>query len=139
MKTYKGNPYLTFEWWMCWLLATCPIWLQFLVTKWLGNFGTYLAGLVLVAIGAFFYSYQLHYFLLHNGQLVVRNHIWFWRKHIYPLKDIQKVELYQNMEFYTSLRITLANKKRKKYYAESLKDKDWTVLLEDLQKAGITT
>lgn len=82
-------------------------------------------------------SYQMHYFILTDKFLIVKNSIWFWRKDIYPLGNIREVVFETPHRLSTSMRVITKDFKTKLYPAGSLKDKTWKLLEDKFQSKEI--
>ncbi|MFT3825634.1 MAG: hypothetical protein QM731_17070 [Chitinophagaceae bacterium] len=95
-----------------------------------------LAGSVFLLIWAIFVialGSQLHYFLLSENYLVVKNHLFIWKKRIFPLADIREVIIETPYRRSTTLVIITKDFSQKKYAAGSLRNKTWKALRERLQ------
>lgn len=82
-------------------------------------------------------SYQMHYFILTDKFLIVKNSIWFWRKDIYSLDNIREVVFETPHRLSTSIRVITKDFKTKLYPAGSLKDKTWQLIREKLKSSQI--
>ncbi len=97
----------------------------------------YPGGLFLLGFTSIFWlglGYQLHYFLLDNEYLVIKNHIWFLRTHKYRLSDIYEIVFETPHKTSTSMRINTKDFHTKLYPAGSLKNSTWNRLMEELKK-----
>ncbi|MBA3286035.1 MAG: PH domain-containing protein [Nitrosopumilus sp.] len=137
-KEFNGNHFLTFN--------------GVIFYGWIGYF-TYLsltiennplknlAGLialplVLLSIPALV-SYQMHYFVVGQDYLIIKNTLWFWKTHIYLLKDIKEVVIETPHRLSTSLRVITNDYRDKLYPAGSLSDKTWSEMMEQLDNDKI--
>jgi hypothetical protein len=83
--------------------------------------------------------FQLYYFVIFEGKLLVKNQILNYTAKTYSLEKVTQIELVKSPQGYSipdSLRITY-NSKKELYRAASLSKKDWEVLLDDLRKQNI--
>jgi hypothetical protein len=94
-----------------------------------------LLGMLLFGPG--FFGYQLHYFLLDNEYLVVKNHIWPWRRHVYALSDLREIVFELPHRMSTSLRVITNNYETTLYPAGSLREPRWSELKDQLIARGI--
>lgn len=92
---------------------------------------------ILYGLVYFFLGYQTHYFKLDHQQLLVKNHLWFFRRTSYALQDIREVVLEQPYRMPTTLRIIMQDFRMASYPADTLKKKEWYALRDALQKRGI--
>ncbi len=92
--------------------------------------------LVLLSIPALF-SYQMHYFVIGQNLLVVKNTIWIWKKDIYQLTDIKEVVIETPHRLSTSLRVITNHYHDKLYPAGSLSDKTWRDIMRQLQNGNV--
>lgn len=75
-----------------------------------------------------------YYFEINKEYLVVRNVLQFWKKHIYPLKDIKYLQIIEDSRTPKGLRITLNSFATYQYFASSYSDKLWKQLESTLQQ-----
>lgn len=73
-------------------------------------------------------GHQLHYFLISENTLVVKNHFWFWKKHIYNLEEIREVVFEKPGRWSKSVRIITHDFSEKLYPAGSLRSMNWKEL-----------
>jgi hypothetical protein len=76
--------------------------------------------------------YQLHYFVITDTQLFVKNHIWVWKNKIYQLDEIVEVAVETPHKRSTSLRVIDKDFNSKFYPAGTLRDKTWKNLMKEL-------
>lgn len=137
-KEFNGNHFLSFN--------------GFIFYSWLGFFAyffiagdrkplTNVVGLIvlsffILSISALF-SYQMHYFIVGQNYLIIKNTIWFWKRDIYLLTDIKEVVIETPHRLSTSLRIITTDYRDKLYPAGSLSDKTWKKMMEQLRNDKI--
>lgn len=100
----------------------------------------YPGGLFFLGLTSIFWlglGYQLHYFLLDNEYLVIKNHIWFLRTHKYQLTDINEIVFETPHKISTSMRINTKDFHTTLYPAGSLKNSTWNHLMEELKKQKV--
>jgi len=92
-------------------------------------------GVILLYLGC---GNQLHYFLISNQHLTVKNHVFPWVNKSYNLADIVEAnfETPPNKRS-KSLRITTRDFRTKVFTAGSLREKHWTQLREKLESLSI--
>lgn len=98
-----------------------------------------ISGLViLMPVFLFLYGAQLCYFRLTDDSLEIRNHIFRFYCAKYKLTTIKSLT-FRGSEFRTSrsLRVRSAGSGSWKYYAGSLRDKDWEEFGDAMRKRGI--
>jgi len=83
------------------------------------------------------FSYQMHYFILEQNYLIIKNTIWFWKKDIYLITDIKEVVIETPYRLSTSLRIITTDYRDKLYPAGSLSDTTWKDMIEQLRNDKI--
>ncbi len=83
------------------------------------------------------FSYQMHYFIVGQKFLIIKNTIWFWRKDIYQLSDIKEVVIETPHRLSTSLRVITNDYRDKLYPAGSLRDKTWRQMMKQLKNSKI--
>jgi hypothetical protein len=82
-------------------------------------------------------SYGLHYFILTDNHLIVKNHNFFWKNDVYRLSDIKKISFEQRGKSPNFMRVITNDFKMKVYPADSLNRKHWNGLREDLLGKGV--
>lgn len=92
--------------------------------------------LVLLSIPALL-SYQMHYFIIGQNFILIKNTIWLWKRDIYPLSDIKEVVIETPHRLSTSLRVITTDFRDKLYPAGSLSDTTWKELMEQLRNYKI--
>jgi len=98
--------------------------------------GLIILPLVVISFPALF-SYQMHYFIIGQNYLTIKNTIWFWKKDIYLLNDIKEVVIETPHRLSTSLRIITTDYRNKLYPAGSLSDTTWKEMMEQLRNDKI--
>ena len=78
-----------------------------------------------------------NYFLLSDNYLQVRNYLWFWKRRTYRLNDIKEVNIVWTRRASTSARIIHLENSPISYKAGSLREKDWSNLMNDLERRGV--
>lgn len=96
-------------------------------------------GLIYITIALFLILYALlgvftNYFKVSDDYLMVKNHLWFWRKHIYQLSDIQEVIFEEKRKAPISLTIITKDFYQKLYFGAGIGGKTWYLLKSVLQK-----
>lgn len=76
--------------------------------------------------------YQLHYFVITDTQLIVKNHIWVWKNKIYQLDEIVEVAIESPHKRSTSLRVIDKDFNSKLYPAGTLRNMTWKNLMKEL-------
>ncbi|RYD87303.1 MAG: hypothetical protein EOP50_20980 [Sphingobacteriales bacterium] len=80
---------------------------------------------------------QLYFFELNERELVVRHHVKWWYRRVYPCEDIVAAAQEQPQKRSIGLRITDRWFHSKWYPAGSLRDRTWEALREQLAQQGI--
>jgi hypothetical protein len=83
-------------------------------------------------------GFQLHYFILSDKCLTIKNHFWFWKRHIYPLQDVREIVFESPHKTSNSMRIITNRFQSKLYPAGSLRRSHWKKLKELLTEKRIT-
>lgn len=102
--------------------------------------GNYKALLFLSSIGLFMcgiFSSKMHYFIVTDKYIIVKNSIWFWFNKVYEIDNIKELVIETPHKQSTSLRIITKDYKSKMYQAGSLRDNTWTKLKEYLLKKDV--
>ena len=123
---YAGNPHTSFNGMLFYFFAAFIISIPFTSAK-------PFSPIVLVLLTPILMMYlglghQLHYFLISEDALVVKNHFWFWKKHIYNLQEIREVVFEKPGRWSKSVRIITNDFREKLYPAGSLRCKYWEEL-----------
>ena len=83
------------------------------------------------------FSNGLYYFILTDNFLIVKNHHFFWKIHVYRLSDIKKISFEQRGRSPNFMRIITNDFKMKIYMADSLGKKQWKGLKESFERKGV--
>lgn len=137
-KEFNGNHFLTFNGLIFYGWIVFFTYLILTSNKiQLNNIAALIAmPLVLLSIPALL-SYQMHYFIVGQNYLTIKNTIWFWKKDIYLLNDIKEVVIETPHRLSTSLRIITTDYRDKLYPAGSLSDSTWKEMMEQISKDKI--
>jgi len=82
-------------------------------------------------------GFQLHYFILSNNYLIVKNHFWFWKKHTYKISELREAVFESPYKTSDSLRLITTSFKSKLYPAGSLRKRHWRELKRLLEEKKI--
>jgi hypothetical protein len=136
---YNGNHFLTFN---ALLFYGFLIFFGYMVSQkpmvFLTNYGALFSISFSTLVFCGILSYQMHYFILTDKFLIVKNSIWFWRKDIYSLDNIREIVIESPHRLSTSIRVITIDFKTKLYPAGNLTDKTWKLLRDKLQSKKIT-
>lgn len=137
-KEYNGNHFLTVNGFIFYGWLFLFTYLIFdLDKKFLNsNAVLFFIPLSLLSIPALL-SYQMHYFIIGQEYLVIKNTIWFWKKDIYLLSDIKEIVIEMPYRRSVSLRVITNDYRDKLYPAGNLNNKTWSALMERLLGDGI--
>ena len=100
----------------------------------------YKALLFLITVGTVMcgiFSFKMHYFIVTEKYIIVKNSIWFWYNKIYEIENVKELVIESPHKQSTSLRIITNDFQSKMYQAGSLRDKTWTKMKEYLLKKAI--
>lgn len=129
---YNGNNLLTFE---GFFFFGVLIFVGFLISKkpvvYLTHYLAILVTSFVALVYYFIWSHQMHFFILTDKFLIIKNNVWFWRKHIYSLDNIREVVFTVRPAFPTSIKIITKDFKGTAY-SSKIKDKTWDLLIEKL-------
>lgn len=81
--------------------------------------------------------YQLHYFVITDTQVIIKNHIWVWANKVYELDEIVEIAIETPHKRSTSLRIIDKDFNSKLYPAGTLRDRTWKDLIKELEDRQI--
>jgi hypothetical protein len=84
-------------------------------------------------------GFQMNYFLIDDGCLIIRNHFYLWRHIKINLADIDRIDIETPGRTSSGLRILTKSLQSKLYGAGSLRNSNWKSLLDDLKLIGIPT
>ena len=93
--------------------------------------------LVLGLLGLKFHSWLTHFFRLSDKFLIVRNHLFWYQKHIYRLSDIREVTFETQGRMPNCMRIITNDHRDRLFPAGTLRDKNWKALQKSLEEKGI--
>lgn len=96
--------------------------------------------IALFAVGTFvcgIMSSKMHYFIITEKYIIVKNSIWFWFNKIYEIENIKELVIESPYKQSTSLRIITNDYQSEIYQAGSLRDSTWTEMKEYLLKKEI--
>lgn len=82
-------------------------------------------------------SGEMYYFGINEKYLVIRNHVLFWRKHIYPISFIREVVYEPRYKWRKGLRIITKNYHTNFRIAETLNSDDWQKLQKEFVNQNI--
>lgn len=135
---FNGNHFLTFNGLMFYGWA---VFIGVMVFKKPTLFLTNLGALFSVSFVSFIYfaifSYQMHYFRIENKHLLVKNSLWFWRKHVYNIEDIEEVVFEVPHRLSTSLRVITTDFREKLYPSGNLTNECWLKLKTALEDSAV--
>lgn len=98
------------------------------------------AFLFLLLLGLFWFgvnSWLMHYYKVSKNFLVVKNHNFFWKTHIYRISEIEEIVFESQGKQPNCLRVIEKNYKNKLYPGGTLRDKKWLELKDNLEKKGV--
>lgn len=123
---YAGNPHTSYKGMLFYFFTAFIISIPFSSTKPFSPIVfVLLTPILMMYLGL---GYQLHYFLISDDALLVKNHFWFWKKHIYNLGEIREIVFEKPNRWSTSVRIITKDFKEKLYPAGSLRSRSWKEL-----------
>lgn len=140
MTKYSGNHFLSLNGLMIYLWTAFSIYL--LMTIHVSSFNS-LLGMILVLIGMFgifygFLGFQLHYFYADSKYLVIKNHVWPWKKHVYRIENIKQVVIETPYKRSTSLRVITKDYHSRLYPSGSLRGGTWKDLVQGLENLKVS-
>lgn len=101
-------------------------------TVFLSNMGALLSISFATVVVCGMMTYQLHYFVITDTQVIVKNHLWVWMNKVYQLDEIIEVTIETPHKRSTSLRVIDKDFNSKLFPAGSLRDKTWKDLMNEL-------
>ncbi|HKZ66405.1 MAG TPA: hypothetical protein VJ111_08630 [Chitinophagaceae bacterium] len=132
---YAGNPHTSFNGLLFYFLAAFIISIPFTSTKPFSPIAfVLLTPILMMYLGL---GHQLHYFLISEDTLVVKNHFWLWKKHIYNLEEIREIIFEKPGRWTKSVRIITHDFREKLYPAGSLRSRNWKELKIKLGELNI--
>jgi hypothetical protein len=128
--TFNGILFYSFLIFVCYLISkqSMSLFTDYEVLFPIGLCVTVLCGLL---------SYQMHYFILTDKFLIVKNSMWFWRNNIYALDNIREVLIETPEQLSTSMTVITRDFRTKRYPASNLKGETWKLLKRKLVSNGI--
>lgn len=133
-KIYKGNPFTSFN---TLVVIGAFIFILYLVIDG-KNFSLTTNLVFLFPLFLYFiFGIQMHYFMIENENLIIKNHFFFWKTRTFPLNEIWETNFETPYRGSRSLRILTKDYDSKLFGAASLKNKDWKELRKDLSNIGI--
>lgn len=133
---YAGNPFLSFN---TILVAGMAIGLTALSSMKTVNHVSILVPLSITGIFFLMFGFQMYYFKLVEGNLIVKNHYFPWINTSFRLEEIEQVHTEIPYRQSKGLRIITKQFDSKYYGAGSLGNNKWKELLADLKSIGIKT
>ncbi len=128
-EKFAGNPYTSFNGIM---ICGFTIFILILLLQKKAFVPAYLFLSVPLIIFYVGFGYQLHYFLISNKRLVVKNHLLPWINKVYNVEDIIEANFESQRRRSDALRVSTRDFKSKLYLAGSLRNKHWNLLKEKL-------
>lgn len=130
---FKGSPFTSgrslFTWFIFLILLDCLLkdpgnaallfWLSFLFALFAINVAT------------------VYFFEVTDEFFIVRNHIFFWKKHVYKLDEIDQVIFESTGKAPNGLRVTTKDYRTKLYWASTLNRKTWLAMKQLLDEKGV--
>jgi hypothetical protein len=82
-------------------------------------------------------SWMMHYFVVTNDFLIIKNHNFLWMTKIYPLSEVKEI-VYETQEKQpNSMRVITKDFKNKLYRAGTLRDSTWLDMKKELERNKI--
>lgn len=134
--SYKGNPVFSFRGIFMWGIIIAMLLLHFYYRKPLDQ-NLVLFFFAFSAYWLLMNSWMMHYFEISKNFFVVKNHYFFWKKHIYNISDIREVVFDRQGKQANKLRIITNDFKTKFYIAGSLTDTTWLEMKTDIESKNI--
>lgn len=138
---FNGNHLFTIEGIVFYCFALLLLFIIILIIL-PGNTQKNIVGGALALIGftipALAVSRNFNYFIITDGYLVIKNTIWFWRKHAYAFDNIHEVVIERPSKGVLSLRVITTNFNSYFYPASSLNKKTWQLFYKALKDKSIS-
>ena len=83
-------------------------------------------------------SWLMHFPSLSSNYLIIKNHNFFWVKHVYKLDKIREVVFETRSRMPNCIRVIGTDHRNTLYPAGTLWDEDWLELKEALEKKGVS-
>lgn len=106
-------------------------------SKMTDHYGAIIFLLLVGSIICWILSVTMHYFVITEKYIIVKNNVWFWWSKVYEIENIKEIVLEMPLRQSTSLRIITKDFHSKTYQASSLRDKTWVELKACLLAKGI--
>lgn len=132
-EKFSGNPYTSFNG----ILFLSIIMFIFIILYKQNLKTAHLLVLIPILIFYFGIGSQMHYFIISDKSLIVKNHFWFWRHKEYKIDNIIQANFETQHKRSDALRITTDNFKSRSYSAGSLRRRHWASLRNKLESLGI--
>lgn len=134
-QLFKGNPIVNFRASFLWFIIGILLWHLLIVPP---NHNDVFIFLALVGIVWFLVlSLGTHYFGLTDEYFIVKNHFFFWKKHVYTLSGIKEIVIESQGKGPFRLRLITRDYQTKIYAASTLKTKTWLKLKDALIKMDV--
>jgi hypothetical protein len=133
-EKFAGNPFTSFNGIM---ICGITIFILILLLQKKSFVPAHLFLSVPIIISYLGFGYQLHYFLISNKRLVVKNHLLPWINKVYNVEDIIEANFESQLRRSDALRISTSDFRSKQYISGSLRSKDWNLLKEKIKALGI--
>jgi hypothetical protein len=134
-KKYAGNPYTCTN-----TFSVAGIWLG-LILYFAGNPKTRAAFVYALPIPLFIifliFMIDMNYFIIDDGNLIIKNHYLPWKKRIIALTNINEFAIVKPYRRSKALRIYSKDLHSKRFCAGSLRENNWNALIKDLKHSGI--
>lgn len=134
--TYKGSPFFSFRAIIFWSIPVMVVVLDLKNTSRPNN-GSVIALLGLSVLWTVLHGWMMHYFEVSQKFLVIRNHIFFWKKKIYLVDELMEVVYETRNKMPNCLRVISKDFKTKLYPAGTLTKNTWLGLKQILEGRGI--
>lgn len=133
-RVFKGTQLATFRGISLWVII---LFFVALTIQYPGK-ATFFNLLILGSAVFFFNSWMMHYMVLSDTFLVIKNHNLLWRKKVYVLDQVKEVVFETRSKMPNCIRIITRDFKNKLYPASTLSNKTWLELKAALEQKGIT-
>jgi TM2 domain-containing membrane protein YozV len=135
-ETYKGNQLTNFRGIMIWFFVGLGLY-NFINDKFFNNMA--IVTYCFLSLFIFFLlSWTMHYFMVGQKYLIVKNHNLLWIKKVYRLDNIEEVIFETQGKLPHCMRIITKDFKRSRLFpAGTLRDKTWMAMKAELENKGI--
>ena len=82
-------------------------------------------------------AYSMNYFEVSKNFLVVKNHYFLWKKHVFRLSEIEEIVFEAQPKQANTLRVISSDFEASLYRAGTLRDSTWLEFKDDLEKKSI--